>query len=105
MYNFSLQIDDSAISHFLVSRFLQILTKPALRFKFLSFLLMHRIFTLGREVFSARLTPYLWHKLRFCLDVSAADASTQRYLLLYNEIILTPCDAGYVQSCTGCIQN
>jgi hypothetical protein len=82
MYNFSLQIDDSAISHFLVSRFLQILTKPALRFKFLSFLLMHGIFTLGREVFSARLTPYLWYKLRFCLDVSAADASTQRSLLL-----------------------
>jgi hypothetical protein len=82
MYNFSLQIDDSAISHFLVSRFLQILTKPALRFKFLSFLLMHGIFTLGRKVFSARLTPYLWYKLRFCLDVSAADASTQRFLLL-----------------------
>jgi hypothetical protein len=58
------------------------LTKPALRFKFLSFLLMHGIFTLGREVFSARLTPYLWYKLRFCLDVSAADASTQRPLLL-----------------------
>jgi hypothetical protein len=30
MYNLSLQIDDSAISHFLVSRFLQILTKPRL---------------------------------------------------------------------------
>jgi hypothetical protein len=84
MYNFSLQIDDSAISHFLVSRFLQILTKPAIRFKFLSFLLMHGIFTLGWEVFSARLTPYLWYKLRFCLDVSAADASTQRSLLLLN---------------------
>jgi hypothetical protein len=59
MYKFSLQIDDSAISHFLVSRFLQILTKRALRFKFWVFQLMHGVFTLGREVFSARLTPYL----------------------------------------------
>jgi hypothetical protein len=41
---------------------------------------------LGREVFSARLTPYLWYKLRFCLDVSAADASTQRSLLLLVDV-------------------
>jgi hypothetical protein len=37
------KIDDSAISHFLGSRFLQILTKRALRFKFCSSLLMHGI--------------------------------------------------------------
>jgi hypothetical protein len=53
------KIDDSAISHFLVSRYLKILTERALRFKFWVFLLMHGVFTLGRDVFSARLMPYL----------------------------------------------